>query len=299
MPRERLSMRKIKEVLRLKSAGLSNRNIAASVKVSHSTVADYLSRAEKANICWPLPENLDDMALQKLLFEEEPKPKSKKEPDFNYIHKELKKKGVTLQLLWEEYIDLNPGGYSYSQFCYLYRNFKRYIDSVMRQEHKAGEKTFIDYAGMTMPIVDKGTGEVTQAQIFVAALGASSYTFAEATLSQELPNFIGSHARAFSFFGGVTKAIVPDNLKSAVTKACRYEPDVNATYFDMAQHYNTAIIPTRPGKPKDKPKVESAVQVVEMWVLAPLRNRTFFSLSELNEAIAIRLDTKQQALSKT
>lgn len=290
MARERLSMRKVKEVLRLKSKGLSNRQIAASVKASHSTIGDYLSRAREAGIFWPLPEDLDDLALQKLLFGEEPREKLKKEPDFKYIHKELKKKGVTLKLLWEEYIGSNPGEYSYSQFCHLYRKFRRCLDPVMRHAHKAGEKTFIDYAGMTVPIVDRNTGEITQAQIFVAALGASNYTFAEATFSQELPNFIGSHTRAFAFFGGVTKVIVPDNPKTAVTKPCRYEPDVNATYFDMARHYNTAIIPTRPRKPKDKPKVESAVQVVEMWVLAPLRNRTFFSLGELNEAIAERLE---------
>lgn len=286
MAKERLSMRKIKEILRLKSMGLSSRQIALSVKIARSTVADYLERAQKAQLTWPIPADLDDVALQKMLFnDEEVKPRLRVEPDYNALHDELKKKGVTLQLLWQEYLDSYSDGYRYSQFCQLYRDWQGTIDPCMRLPHKAGEKAFIDYAGMTMPVVDKDTGEVKEAQIFVAALGASSYTYAEATWTQELHNFISSHVRAFSFFGGTAAILVPDNPKQGVTKACYYDPDINPTYQDMAAHYSVAIIPTRPRAPKDKAKVESAVQVVERWILAPLRNRTFFSLSELNEAI--------------
>ncbi len=282
-------MRKIKEILRLRNLGLSNRQIAASIKASHSTVADYLGRAEKMDIAWPLPENLDDTTLGRMLFDEEEKPRLRAEPDYGYMHKELRKKGVTLKLLWEEYLDTYPDGYRHSQFCHLYRSWEGHIEPTLRQVHKGGEKMFVDYAGQTIPVVDKDTGEIMKAQIFVAALGASNYTYAETTRTQELPNFIESHIRAFSFFGGVPKTVVPDNPKQSVTKACRYEPDINPTYHDMAMHYGTVIIPTRPAKPKDKAKVESAVQVVERWILAPLRNRTFFSLSELNKAISLLL----------
>jgi transposase len=287
MARERLSMRKIKEILRLKSLGFSSRKIALSVKISRSTVAEYIERAQKANIIWPLPEDLADEKLKELLFgDEEEKPRLRTEPDYAYMHKELKRKGVTLSLLWKEYLSFNPDGYRYSQYCQLYRDWQGAIDPSMRLDHKAGEKCFIDYAGMTMPVTDIGTGEIRQAQIFVAALGASSYTYAEATLTQELHNFISSHVRAFSFFGGVSEILVPDNPKQGVTKPCYYDPDINPTYQDMAMHYSVAVIPARIRTPKDKAKVESAVQVVERWILAPLRNRTFFSLSELNEAIA-------------
>lgn len=290
MPKKRLSMRKVKEVLRLKHLGLSNRKIALSTKVSHSTIADYLSQAKKANIAWPIPEALDDIALQEMLFgEEEVKPRLRPEPNYSYIHKELKKKGVTLKLLFEEYIGKHEGGYHYSQFCNLYRTWEGHIDPTMRLSHKAGEKCFIDYAGMTMPVVDIDTGEIREAQIFVAALGASNYTYAEATQTQQLPDFIGSHTRAFAFFGGVSEILVPDNPKQGITRACYYDPDINPTYQDMATHYGVAIVPARPAAPKDKAKVESAVQVVERWILAPLRNRTFFSLAELNEAMSVLL----------
>lgn len=279
-------MRKIKEILRLKSLGLSSRNIALSVKIARSTVADYLERAQRANLTWPIPEGLDDVALQRMLFsDEEVKPRLRIEPDYSYLHRELKRKGVTLHLLWQEYLESYPDGYRYSQFCQLYRDWQCHIDPTMRLPHKAGEKCFIDYAGMRVPVVDKDTGEVREAQIFVAALGASSYTYAEATWTQELHNFISSHVRALSFFGGVPEILVPDNPKQGVTRPCYYDPDINPTYQDMAAHYSVAIIPTRPRAPKDKAKVESAVQVVERWILAPLRNRTFFSLAELNEAI--------------
>ena len=206
-----------------------------------------------------------------------------------YLHRELKRKGVTLQLFWYEYKEANPDGYQYSQFCHLYRQWRKKLDVTLRQEHRAGEKLFVDYCGQTVPIIDPVTGEITQAEIFIAALGASSYTFSEATPSQELPFWIRSHVHAFEFFGGVPEILVPDNLKSGVTHPCRYEPDVNPTYQDLAEHYATAVIPARVRRPRDKAKAESAVFVAERWILAALRNHTFFSVAELNRAIAKEL----------
>lgn len=205
------------------------------------------------------------------------------------LFNELKKPRVTLQLLWYEYKQVNPDGYQYSQFCHLYRQWVKKLDVTLRQEHRAGEKLFLDYAGQTVPIIDPETGEIHQAQIFIAALGASNYTFSEATMSQDLASWIRSHVHAFEFFGGVPQILVPDNLKSAVTNPCRYEPEINPTYQDLAEHYGTTVIPARPGKPRDKAKVESAVLVAERWILAALRNHTFFSLQELNKAIREKL----------
>lgn len=297
MAKKRLAMKKAKEILRLKfDLGLDNRQIARSLKISHSTVGKYLKKAESAGICWPLDENLDDDALDTRLFGKKTAPKKDKpKPDVEYIRHELSKKGVTLMLLWEEYLKDNPDGYRYTQFCEHFRQYQKSLDVSLRMPHKAGEKMFVDYAGQTMFVVDRDTGEAKEVQIFVSVLGASDYIFAEATPTQELPNFVGSHVHAFSFYGGVPAIVVPDNLKAGVTKACRYEPEVNSTYLDMATYYGTAIIPTRPAKPKDKAKVENAVLQVERWVLAPLRNRVFFSISELNEAIAellIKLNEK-------
>jgi len=206
-----------------------------------------------------------------------------------YLFREMKKKSVTLQLLWYEYKQVHPDGYQYSQFCHLYRRWVKKLDVTLRQQHRAGEKAFIDYAGQTVPIIDPNTGEIQQAQIFIAALGASSYTFAEASLSQELPSWINSHVHAFEFFGGVPHILVPDNLKAGVSKPCRYEPDINPTYQELAEHYGATVIPARSGKPRDKAKVESAVLVAERWILAALRNHTFFSLAELNKAIREKL----------
>jgi len=292
MAKRRLSMRKIKEVLRLKrDHKLSNRQIATSCSISHSTVKEYLIRAKRAGLSWPLPDELDDAAVENLLF-----PKTQRHasaqgqiPSMEYLYHELRRKGVTLQLLWYEYKEANPEGYQYSQFCKLYRRWVKKIDVSLRQEHRAGEKLFVDYAGQTVPIVDPSTGEIREAQIFVATLGASNYTFAEATLAQDLPSWIKAHVHAFEFFGGVPEILVPDNLKTGVTNPCRYEPDINPTYQDLAQHYGTTVIPARAGKPKDKAKVESAVLFAERWILAALRNHTFFSLAELNKAIAQRL----------
>ena len=288
MAQERLSMRKINEVLRLKwECGLSNRAIARSCSISHSTVSEYVRRAQAVGLTWPLPETLDEDALFQLLFPTTLRSTSRviPVPDWSQIHAELRRKGVTLRLLWIEYREATPDGYGYSQFCALYRQWAKRLKPSMRLSHKAGEKLFVDYAGQTIPVVDPHTGEIQQAQIFVATLGASNYTYAEAQRSQDLPNWIGAHVRAFSFLGGVPEIVVPDNLKAGVKHPCRYEPEINPTYQDLAQHYGTAVIPTRVRKPKDKAKVEVAVQVVERWILARLRNRTFFSLAELNQDI--------------
>jgi transposase len=292
MAKRRLSMRKIKEVLRLKWAHkLSNRKIAKSCFISRSTVADYLLRAKLAGLSWPIAPELDDAAIENLLFPVTDKsiPAERRMPDMEYLYQELKRKSVTIQLLWYEYKQANPDGYQYSQFCNLYRQWVKKLDLTLRQEHRAGEKLFIDYAGQTVSIVDPKTGEITEAQIFLAALGASNYTFVEASLSQDLPSWIKSHVHAFEFFGGVAEILVPDNLKTGVTNPCRYEPDINPTYQDLAEHYGTTVIPARSRRPKDKAKVESAVFVAERWILAALRNHTFFSLAELNRAIAEKL----------
>jgi transposase len=206
-------------------------------------------------------------------------------PDWSLTHTELRKKGVTLRLLWVEYCEAHPDGYGYSQFCALYREWAKHLKPSMRLTHKGGEKIFVDYAGQTVPVVAPRTGEVHPAQIFVGVLGASNYTYAEAHESQDLVNWIGAHVRMFSFLGGVPEIVVPDNLKAGVKHPCRYEPDLNPTYQDLAEHYGIAVIPTRVRKPKDKAKAEVGVQVVERWILARLRNHTFFSLVDLNQAI--------------
>ena len=291
MPAERLTMRKIREVLRLRfDFKLSYNQISQSCHMGRSTVGDYIQRFEKSALTWPLSESIDDARLEQLLFQ---KPQSdsyctrtRRPPaDWAYIHKELRRKGVTLMLLWQEYKQQHPDGLQYSQFCQRYRSWTQRIEPVMRLEHRAGESMFVDYAGMTVPVHDPETGTVRKAQIFVATLGASSYTYAEATWSQKLADWIGSHVRSFEFFGGVAQSVVPDNLKTGVTKANYYEPDINPTYLDLARHYGTVIIPARVSKPRDKAKVESAVQVVERQILAKLRKHQFRGLDELNKAI--------------
>ena len=285
MAKRRISMRKIKEVLRLKwEHSFSNRKIAHSCSLSHSTVREYVLRAKLAGLSWPLPAEFDDGTLENLLFPPA-KPVSPDQwqmPDMEYVHQELKRKSVTLQLLWYEYKEANPEGYQYSRFCELYRKWQGNVDVCLRQHHRAGERLFIDYAGQTVAIHDATNGDVREAHLFVATLGASNYTFAEATLSLDLPSWIKLHVHAFEFFGGVAEILVPDNVKTGVTHPCRYEPDLNPTYQDMARHYGTCVIPARAGKPKDKAKVETAVLCAERWILAALRNHKFFSLAELN-----------------
>lgn len=292
MPRPRSAMRKIRDVLRLSLAeGFSRRQVAAALGVPLSTVGDYVVRATRAGVDWPLAQGMDDAELERLLFGPaiSPPSASRPLPDLPSIHRELRRKGVTLQLLWLEYKEQFPDGYQYTQFVRHYRAWEARVDVVMRQEHRAGEKLFIDFPGQTIPIVDAATGEVWQAELFVAALGASSYTFAEAIASQQLDQFIGAHVHAFEFLGGCPQILVPDNLKAAVTKPHRYEPDLNRSYQEMAAHYGAVVIPARSGRPRDKAKVESAVLVAERWILAALRNRRFFSLHEANAAIAQKL----------
>ena len=293
MAKKRLPMRKVREVLRLKyEGGLSQREIGLCLKVGKTTVRDYLRRAESACLSWPLPKDLDDETLEKRLFATEKRrgrPPRAEALDYEWIDREMRKKGVTLTRLWYEYRQANPRGLQYSQFSYRYRSWKKRNDLVMRQQHKGGEKMFVDYAGQTVPVRMPG-GKAIKAQIFVAVLGASNYTYAEATESQELENWIGSHERAFAYFGGVASLVVPDNLKSGVDKPSRYEPEINASYEEMARHYQTAIMPARVRKPKDKAKVETGVQLVERWILAALRHESFDSLQQLNQGIAHLLE---------
>lgn len=286
---ERLSMRKIREVLRLKfELGMTERQIAKSIQVSRSTIADYMRRFAQSRIAWPLPGDLADTLLEARLFP--PKPALpdalRPVPDWALIHQELRKKGVTLFLLWQEHMAHQPDGFRYSWFCHHYRAWAGRLDAVMRQEHLAGEKCFVDYAGQTMPVTDRHTGEIKPAQIFVGVMGASNYTYCEATWSQSLPDWIGSHIRMLEHFGAAPFVLVPDNLKSGVARACRYEPDLNPGYLELAKHYGIAVVPARARKPRDKAKVEGGVLIVERWILACLRNRTFFSLAELNIAIS-------------
>ena len=287
MAQSRLSMRKIRDVLRLSAAGLSKRQIAAGLGIGPTAAGACLRRAREAGIGWPLPDDLDDDALERRLYPAAAATAKdwRTLPDWPTVHRELRRKGVTLQLVWEEYRAAHPDGYGRSWFCELYRAWEGRLSPTMRQTHVAGEKLFVDYAGTTIDVVDATTGEVHACQLFVAALGASSLTYAEATFTQTLSDWIGSHTRAFAFFGGVPAMVVSDNLKSGITKACFYEPAVNRAYAEMATHYDTAIVPARPMKPRDKAKVEVAVQVATRWIIAKLRDAKFFSLAELNDGI--------------
>src|ERR1700692_20842 len=287
-------MRKIKEVLRLRfGMNLGQDQIARSCSISQATVHRYLERADSAGLTWPLPEDHDDRRLNELLFPTRPDyPASVPRPglDFTEVHRQMQaNRFVTLQLLWEEYREKQSGGYGYSRFCELYQRWKRDRNVTLRQDHRAGEKLFVDWAGPTVPIHDSRTGETEPASLFVAVLGASTYTFAYAARGQHLANWIDCHVRAFEFIGGTTKLIVPDNPRTGVDRACRYEPDLNRTYSEMSEHYGTAIMPARPYKPRDKAKVENAVLLVARWILAALRHHRFVALGELNDAIAVLL----------
>jgi transposase len=290
MPAERTTMRQVREVLRLKFVGgVPTREIARRIGVAASTVRATLKRFQAAGLSWPLPAEVTDAALEARLFADACAKRGHRrqlEPDWATIHRELKGKHVTLSILWDEYIERHPEGYRYSRFCELYRIWEAKLSVTMRQTHLGGDKLFVDYAGDTVPvIVDRLTGETRQAQIFVAVMGASNFTYAEATWTQALGDWIGAHTRAFTAIGGVPHLIVPDNAKVAVIKACLYEPQVNRTYAEMAAHYGTAVLPTRPRHPRDKAKVEAAVLIVERWILARLRHRRFYGLAELNAAI--------------
>lgn len=289
MATKRIPMRQLREILRLRlHAKLSMRQIRDSLRLSLGAIQKAVSKAEALELDWDAIEQLDDPHLAAKIYPQADTAKSSHKvlPDWIEIYQELKRKGMTKQLLWEEYTQQYPNrSFSYPQYCLLYRSWLKKQRRSMRQTHKAGEKLFVDYAGQTVPIVSHNTGEIRTAQVFVAVLGASNYTFCEATWSQKLPDWINSHVRAFDFIGGVPAIVVPDNLKSAVTKACRYDPDLNPSYQQLAAHYGTALVPARPLKPKDKAKAEVGVQIIERWILARLRHHTFFSLGELNVCI--------------
>ena len=296
-------MRKIKDILRLRhEAGLSYRGISQALNIGYGTVVDYLSRAEKAGLQWPIPAGLNERDLGRLLFPTQAITGQRRftEPDFPTVHLELKRKGVTQQLLWQEYRQQHPDdGYSYAQFCHRYQVWRGCQQRSMRQVHRAGEKLFVDYCGPTMLVVNPDGGEAREAQIFVAVLGASNYTFACASWSQKQEDWLDAHVQAFTFFGGVPELVVPDNLKSAVHATHRYEPTINASYQQLAAHYRTAIVPARPYKPKDKAKAEVGVQIVERWIMARLRHQTFFTLAALNQAIRLLLvDLNQRPFKK-
>ena len=288
MSTKRVSMQKLKEILRLRfEAGLSGRQVARCTNLSVGVVSKYLRRFGDTELPWPLPDDIGESELAKALRGPEPQRSlALVEPDFHAIECELRRKGMTRLLLWQEYARDNPERhYSYSRFTVRYKQWRRGQQLSMRQSHLAGERMFVDYCGPTLEVVNPDTGEIRTAQVFVAVLGASSYTFAEATWTQTLPDWIGSHVRAFEFFGGTPAIVVPDNLKSAVSKACRYDPDLNPTYQQMAEHYGVAVIPARPYKPRDKAKAESGVQLVERWIMMRLRHRSFYTLAALNAAI--------------
>lgn len=266
--------------------GLSHREVATSLGLSPGTVGKTLARLEGAGLTWDMARTLSDEALEAKLYAAATSAPTRALPDFGRVHAEYRRVGVTLELLHREYLDAHPGGYGYTQFCEFYRRWLGQRGLTMRQEHKAGEKLFVDYSGKRPHYIDRETGERVDVELFTAVLGASNYTYVEATRSQQLPDWIASHVRAFAFLGGVPRAVVPDQLKSGVTTACRYEPEINRTYAELAVHYDVAVVPARPGKPRDKAKVEGTVLVVQRWILARLRNQRFFSLEELNARIA-------------
>jgi transposase len=286
-------MRRVREILRLKyEVGATDRAIARSVGVARSTARLCLDRVAAAGLTWPLPATVTDGALEALLFAHSGAQiglRRKAEPDWVAVHRELRRPGVTLMLLWDEYRREQPDGYGYSRWCDLYRGWEGRLSPTMRQVHPAGERLFVDFAGQTVEVIDAATGEVRTAQVFVAVLGASSYTYAEAVWTQALPDWVGAHVRALEFLGGVPRQIVPDNLRSGVLRANWYEPGLNPTYRDLAAHYGTAILPARIRRPRDKAKVEAGVLVVERWILARLRHQRFGSLAALNGAIAALL----------
>jgi transposase len=293
MPAKReLTMRQIRQMLRLHHDGVSAREIGRTLGVARSTVQDNLKRAAAAGLAWPLEAELTEDILEQRLFARAGVRsgfRRRSEPDWAALVRELKRPGVNLMVLWEEYRDRHPDGYGYSRFCDLFREFERRLSPVMRQHHAAGDKVFVDYSGKKIGIVDPGTGVVREAEIFVAVLGASNYTYAEATWSQTLPDWIEAHVRMFRFLGGVPRLVVPDNLKSGVHKASFYEPEINRSYGMMAAHYDVGILPARPRKPRDKAKVEAGVRFAQSYILGRLRHQSFFSLGEVNAAIAVVL----------
>ena len=293
MAATRLLMRRLRELLRLKyEAGLSHRAIAQACAVGLGTVSEYLARATAAGVAWPLPDDLDDAALEARLFTRPVDPARLEQalPDWGQLHQELKRPGVTLQLVWLEYRAVHPTGYAYSHFCARYRRWARALTPSMRQVHRAGEKLFVDCSGKRPSLLDATTGELVVVELFVGVLGASGLIYAEATRSQDLASWVGAHVRMVEYFGGSAAIWVPDNVKSGVTTANDYEPEINRTYADLARHYGAIVLPARAALPQDKPKVEVSVQIAQRWILAVLRHQTFFTLADLNAAIRTCLD---------
>lgn len=292
MATERLSMRKIRDVLRLKwEQGRTHRETARSLDMGLGTISEVLKRALAAGLDWQTVSTLDDVTLERRVYgaSSETKP-TRPMPDPVWIHLERKRPGVTLELLHAEYLEQHPDGYQYTQFCEVYRAWLKKQRLVMRQEHRAGEKLFVDYSGKKPCIVDVTTGECTDVELFVAVLGASNLTYAEVTATQQLRDWIGSHVRAFEYIDGVAELLVPDQLKSGVTRSCRYEPEVQRTYSELAEHYNTVVVPARAGKPRDKAKVEVGVQIAQRWIVARIRNERFTSIAAMNARIRDLVD---------
>ena len=290
-------MRQIIEILRLKHQHqLTVREIARSCGIASSTVGDYLHRAELAQLSWPLPEGLSETEIEQRLFGAGPQERatpasaSRNVPDWSQIHSELRRPNVTLRLLWQEYHRADPSGFKYSRYCELYHAWSKVLDPTLRRVHLPGEKLFVDWAGQSVPIANAADGSTSPASLFVAVLGASNKIYAEAFADQKLNSWILAHVHAYAWFGGVPLLTVPDNTKTAVLKACRYEPILQRTYQEMAEHYGTTILPARPFRPRDKAKVETGVQIAQRQILAALRDLSFFSVSELNQAIRPRLD---------
>ncbi len=291
--RRELTMRQLRQMLRLHHEGVSAREIGRTLGAARSTIQDNLKRAQQAGLGWPLAPEITDSVLEERLFSKQgilPGRRRRVEPEWPALAREMKRPGVNLLILWEEYRDAHPDGYSYSRFCDLFREFERRLSPVMRQHHAAGDKLFVDYSGKKIAIADPATGELREAEIFVGVLGASNYTYAEATLTQALPDWIGAHVRMLRFLGGAPRLFVPDNLKSGVHKPSFYDPEINRSYAMMAAHYDVGVLPARPRKPKDKAKVEAGVRFAQSYILGRLRHLTFFSLAECNSAIGKALD---------
>ncbi len=293
MATEKLSMRNVREILRQKlELKRTHRAVAKALGISNGAVGTLMVRWKAARLDWAAVKELAEDDLEQRLFGPRlPSSTPRPLPDMLWLFRELKRPAVTLEVLHLEYLEKEPTGYRYSRFCDHYNEWLAKQRLSMRQEHRAGEKLFIDYSGRKASVIDPVSGEVREAEVYVAVLGASSYVYAEATWTQQLADFIGSTVRALEYIGGVPGALVIDNLKAGVTKADPYEGDVNRTYEEMAQHYSTVVLPTRPYRPKDKAKVEVSVQVVQRWILARLRNRVFNSLGALNLAIAELLES--------
>lgn len=295
MANRRLNVRKIRDVLRLVNQGHSQRAVSNSLGISRKSVAEYILRAASAGLSWPIEEKIDNFELENILF---PNVivgvKHTPQPEWQTIFDEMQKKGATLESLHDDYLQDHPDGMSYSNFCTTFRAFKKTLNKSMKQIHKAGEKVFVDFSGPTMHYVDRSSGERKDVQIFVGVLGASYYLYAKAVMNQKIDSWLDAHASMFDHFGGVPEMIVCDNLKAAVTKATRNNPEIHPSYLDFANHYDTIVFPAKPYSPKEKSKAEGGVLIFQRWVMFKLRKRTFYSLGDLNQAISELVEKANQ-----